>query len=49
MSMAVGFSYKHQQYMHDSAISTHAPFWFQRHDLLWGWHSAHKITCSQPL
>jgi len=25
MSMAVNFAYKHQQYLHDSAISTH-PF-----------------------
>jgi len=50
--MSVNFAYKHQQYMHNSAISTH-PFgpsamtYFGYKQL--GWHGAHKTTCSQPL
>jgi len=52
MSVAVNFAYKHQPYMHNSAISTH-PFgpsavtYFNYKQL--GWCSARKSTCSQPL
>ena len=52
MSTAVNFAYKHQPYMHDSAISTHsfgpsAMNYFGCKQL--GLHGAHKTTCSEPL
>jgi len=55
MSVAVNFAYKHQPYMHNSAISMHSfcpstMTYFNYKQL--GWHRARKsdkITCSQPL
>jgi len=52
MSIAVNFTYKHQPYMHNSAISTHsfgpsAMTYFAYKQIRW--YSAHKTTCSQPL
>jgi len=51
MSMAVNFAFKHQPYMHDSAISTRifgpsAMTYFGYKQL--GWQNAHKTSCSQP-
>jgi len=52
VSFTFNFAYKHQSYMHNSAINMHsfgpsAITYFGYKQL--GWHSASKTTCSQPL